>query len=90
MFEFLPCPPYPVPQIWCKIERRKGGRKEGRKAAGRKEGRMDGWIVLVRPACAILCGETLQLLNRYPREDSLIERGTSLNVRPGCWIYVMR
>ena len=26
-------------------------------------------FVLVRPACAILCGETLQLLNRYPRED---------------------
>ena len=42
------------------VQERKEGRREG--------GREGGWIVLVRPACAILCGETLQLLNRYPRE----------------------
>ena len=32
-----PSSPCPVPQIWCKIER-KGGRKEGRRQGGRKEG----------------------------------------------------
>ena len=31
----------PVPQIWCKKERKGEGRKEGREA-GRKEGWMDG------------------------------------------------